>query len=146
MSQWRIAARVGPDWLTVDVAGVVYGLRCWGSRVRRIVPLCRSRSFLRRAQSSPARQPVSSTVPVIARIRMRDSDRPGWAECSRWRTDSHVHRIREEISRIDEELAADLTPLPIRQRLRQRRAELEQIAVDHHVTATRPFPAPESQP
>ncbi|MFD9503446.1 hypothetical protein [Streptomyces sp. NPDC060035] len=60
------------------------------------------------------------------------------------RTDSHIHRIREEITHIDEELAADLTPLPIRQRLQQRRAELEQIAADHHATAARPLPAPES--
>ncbi|MFD4023219.1 hypothetical protein ACFWRV_06770 [Streptomyces sp. NPDC058576] len=38
------------------------------------------------------------------------------------RTGSHIHRIREEITHIDEELAADPTPLPIRQRLQQRRA------------------------
>jgi hypothetical protein len=62
------------------------------------------------------------------------------------RTDSHIHRIREEITRIDEELAAGLTPLPIHQRLQQRRAALDQIATDHHHTAAaRPLPPTQSQ-
>jgi hypothetical protein len=52
----------------------------------------------------------------------------------------HIHRIREEISRIDEELATDGTPLPVRRRLQQRRTDLEQTAANHHATATCPLP------
>ncbi len=71
VSQLRIAARVVGERLMVSVAGGVWGSRCWGRRVRRMVPCRRSMSWVRRAQSSPARQPVSRTVPMIARMRVR---------------------------------------------------------------------------
>jgi hypothetical protein len=55
------------------------------------------------------------------------------------RTDTHIARVRKEISELDGEIGAGLSPHPVTQRLRQRRASL-QILVDRH-DQTRIHPA-----
>jgi len=57
------------------------------------------------------------------------------------RTDTHIARAREEISRLADEINDPLTPMPLRERLKQRVTALQQI-VDRHVQ-TRIIPAEE---
>jgi hypothetical protein len=47
------------------------------------------------------------------------------------RTDTHITRAREEIDRLDDEIATGVNPHPIQQRLRDRRTRLQAIIAAH---------------
>jgi hypothetical protein len=50
------------------------------------------------------------------------------------RTDTHIGKLREEITRLTEEITSPLTPIPLRERLRQRISALQAIAERHDRT------------
>ncbi|MGW7278855.1 hypothetical protein ACWGIV_11225 [Streptomyces sp. NPDC054844] len=59
------------------------------------------------------------------------------------RTDTHIERARAERQAITEELADDLNPIPVAQRLRQRDQKLESIISEHEATRIVPKPRAE---
>lgn len=61
------------------------------------------------------------------------------------RTDTHVERIQDEVNRIDAEIVEGLVPLPIQQRLNQRRTTLNEIIARHQITSTQPYSPEEHQ-
>ena len=59
------------------------------------------------------------------------------------RTDTHIDRVQQEISQLDEEIASGLNPHPIQQRLMQRRASLQNLVGKHHQTRIRAVNVPQ---
>jgi hypothetical protein len=50
------------------------------------------------------------------------------------RTDTHIGKLREEITQLTEEIICPLTPIPLRERLRQRISALQAVAERHDRT------------
>ena len=50
------------------------------------------------------------------------------------RTDIHIGKLREEIAQLTEEIASPLTPIPLRERLKQRITALQAILERHDRT------------
>jgi hypothetical protein len=59
------------------------------------------------------------------------------------RTDTHIGRAQQEISQLDEQIASGLEPHPIRQRLIQRRASLQNLIDKHDQTRIRAVNVPQ---
>ncbi|MFD6394184.1 integrase [Nocardia sp. NPDC060259] len=52
------------------------------------------------------------------------------------RTDTHIERLRHEITELAEQISSGLTPVPLTERLKQRIAALQRIADRHEATKT----------
>jgi len=50
------------------------------------------------------------------------------------RTDTHIRKLREEIAQLAEEITSPLTPIPLRERLKQRITALQAILERHDRT------------